>query len=54
MNSRVLIEQAKGVLAYTHEIHMGEAFDLIREYARKHGMALSDVAEQIVGRQLVL
>ncbi|KFF60793.1 transcriptional regulator [Cryobacterium sp. MLB-32] len=54
LNSRVLIEQAKGVLAYTHEIHMGEAFDLIREYARKHGMALSDVAEQIVGRQLVL
>ncbi|KGJ75695.1 transcriptional regulator [Cryobacterium roopkundense] len=54
LNSRVLIEQAKGVLAYTHDVHMGDAFDLIRDYARKNGIPLADVAEQIVNRALSL
>jgi len=54
LNSRILIEQAKGVLAYTHDIHMGDAFALIREYARNQSMPLADVAEQIVRRKLAL
>lgn len=54
LHSRVLIEQAKGVLAYTHDIHMGKAFDLIRDHARKHGMPLADVAERVVSRNLSL
>jgi len=54
LNSRVLIEQAKGVLAYTHNIHMGEAFDLIRDYARSHADSLAGVAERIVSRELTL
>jgi len=54
LNSRVLIEQAKGLLAYTHDINMGEAFGVIRDYARKNGIALAAVAEQIVNRELAL
>ena len=44
LNSRVLIEQAKGVLAYTHNVNMDEAFTLLREYARRNGQPLVDVA----------
>ena len=54
LDSRVLIEQAKGVVAYTNEVDMGDAFLLIREHARSHGIPLADVAEQIVKRTLKL
>lgn len=52
LSSRVLIEQAKGVIAYVNEVHMGEAFTLIRDYARSNGIPLAEVAEQIVNRTL--
>ncbi|TFD49659.1 ANTAR domain-containing protein [Cryobacterium frigoriphilum] len=52
LNSRVLIEQAKGVVAYMNDVHMGDAFSLIRDYARSNGLALAEVAEQIVNRTL--
>lgn len=54
LGSRVLIEQAKGVVAYVHGVHMDEAFDRIRDHARNHGIPLARVAEQIVNRELVL
>ena len=54
LNSRVLIEQAKGVVAYTYGLHMGDAFDKIRAYARTNGLPLADVAERIVNRTLSL
>ncbi|WP_174721689.1 GAF and ANTAR domain-containing protein [Cryobacterium sp. TMT1-3] len=54
LSSRVLIEQAKGVVAYTHGVHMGDAFDKIREYARNNGLPLAAVAERIVNRALTL
>lgn len=52
LNSRVMIEQAKGVVAYVNDVHMGEAFTLLRDYARSHGIPLAEVAEQIVNRRL--
>ena len=52
LNSRVMIEQAKGVVAYVNDVHMGDAFTLIRDYARGNGLALAEVAEQIVNRSL--
>lgn len=54
LNSRVLIEQAKGVVAYHRSISTDEAFALIRGYARSHGMLLSDVADRLVQRVLTI
>ena len=52
LNSRIVIEQAKGVLAESHGLEMGEAFETLRAHARSTNQRLSDVAEQIVTRQL--
>jgi GAF domain-containing protein len=54
LDSRVLIEQAKGVVAYSHRISVEEAFTVIREYARSHQARLSEVAEAVVQRHLQL
>ena len=52
LNSRVLIEQAKGVLAATGHIDMDTAFQLLRRYARDHNAKLSVLAGQIAGGTL--
>jgi len=52
LSSRVLIEQAKGVLAFTHNVDMDEAFALLREHARSNGEALVAVAERVVNRTI--
>jgi GAF domain-containing protein len=48
LNSRVIIEQAKGVLAERGNIDMNTAFDRLRGYSRDHNLKLSDVGRQIV------
>jgi transcriptional regulator with GAF, ATPase, and Fis domain len=53
LNTRVTIEQAKGVLAHTHNVSMEEAFTMLRGYARRNQQPLSLVAEQLVLRQIV-
>ncbi|WP_157156978.1 MULTISPECIES: GAF and ANTAR domain-containing protein [unclassified Diaminobutyricimonas] len=50
LNSRVIIEQAKGVLAHTEHVSMDEAFRQIRVHARNSGQPLSEVARSIVAR----
>jgi GAF domain-containing protein len=52
LNSRIVIEQAKGALAETGRLQMGEAFGVLRAYARSSNQRLSSVAEQIVQRRL--
>jgi transcriptional regulator with GAF, ATPase, and Fis domain len=52
LNSRVVIEQAKGVLAHTHQISTEAAFDAIRAYARKNRQPLALVARGLVDRTL--
>ena len=54
LNSRVIIEQAKGVISQVRGIPIDEAFDLMREYARSHQMRLSLVASSLVERTLSL
>ena len=54
LNSRVLIEQAKGVVSFTAGVPIDAAFSLIRAYARQHGLRLSDVAGRVVRRELQL
>src|SRR4029453_3421720 len=48
LNSRVLIEQAKGVLAERLHLDMAEAFTLLPSGARSHNRRLSDLAQAIV------
>ena len=47
LNSRIVIEQAKGVLAERRQISVDEAFTLLREHARNHNLRLSDVARDL-------
>jgi GAF domain-containing protein len=48
LNSRVLIEQAKGVLAERLQVHLDEAFALLRDSARRTSRRLSDLAQAVV------
>ena len=54
LNSRIVIEQAKGVLAERAGVHVDAAFQLLRGFARSHGLPLSEVARQVVARDLDL
>jgi hypothetical protein len=52
LNSRVIIEQAKGVLAQCGGLDMDVAFDRLRHYARMHNVRLSEVAREVVETDL--
>ena len=54
LSSRVVIEQAKGVVAYTNGVTIEQAFELIRRYARSHQLGISQVAARLVDRSLRL
>lgn len=48
LNSRVLIEQAKGVLAARHGLTVEQAFTAMRTHARRRGLQLPALANGIV------
>jgi hypothetical protein len=48
LNSRVTIEQAKGVMAERDTIGMDDAFARIRRHARDHNLKLTEVALAVV------
>ena len=52
LDSRVVIEQAKGVLAGQHGIGVDRAFDVLRAYSRSHRMPLREVARMVVDGEL--
>ncbi|MES2093286.1 MAG: GAF and ANTAR domain-containing protein [Actinomycetota bacterium] len=52
LDSRVLIEQAKGVLSQSAGLSMDEAFLVLRSYARNHNLTLRVVAEGVATRTL--
>jgi GAF domain-containing protein len=52
LNSRIVIEQAKGVLAERNSVSMDTAFATLRRYARNHNLKLTDVALNVVRGEL--
>lgn len=48
LDSRVVIEQAKGILANEHDITVDEAFELIRNHSRANNIKLSEVTDAVV------
>jgi GAF domain-containing protein len=54
LNSRVIIEQAKGYLAERHQESLTDAFVRLRNHARSHSQRLTTVAREVVGGALDL
>ncbi|MGP0029115.1 MAG: ANTAR domain-containing protein, partial [Acidimicrobiales bacterium] len=52
LHSRIVIEQAKGVLAERADLSVEEAFTRIRAYARHHRRRLVDVAHDVIDRRI--
>jgi len=48
LNSRIAIEQAKGVLAERNRMSMDEAFGALRRYSRDHNIKLTELAVAVV------
>ena len=48
LNSRIVIEQAKGIISQATSSDMDKAFARLRAYARNHNEGLTDVATRIV------
>ena len=48
LTSRIMLEQAKGILAERGGLEMDEAFRRLRRFARDHNRRLTDVARAVV------
>jgi GAF domain-containing protein len=53
LNSRVVVEQAKGMVAERSGLTMVQAFELLRGHARSHNIKLTDVAASVVGGEVL-
>lgn len=54
LDNRVIIEQAKGILAAYHGITVNQAFERLRNHARSHNATIRDTADAIVHHDLRL
>jgi PAS domain S-box-containing protein len=54
LQSRVVIEQAKGFLAALHGIEPDDAFQRLRSYSRNNHLVIREVARRVVARELDL
>lgn len=52
LNSRIVIEQAKGMVAERERVPMEEAFARLRRHARDHNRRLADIANDVITGQL--
>ena len=48
LTSRVVIEQAKGVISERADVDLAQAFSRLRAYARNHNLRLTDVARAAI------
>ena len=54
LNSRIMIEQAKGVLFAIAGTEMGVAFSLMRDYSRRNNVPVKVVAQRVIERELTV
>jgi len=47
LNSRIVIEQAKGALAQIHSCNTDTAFEMLRDYSRRNHRRLGEVAQAV-------
>jgi GAF domain-containing protein len=52
LNSRVMLEQAKGMVAERLNLDMEQSFATLRNHARNHNLRLSDVAQSVIDSSL--
>ena len=52
LNSRIVIEQAKGMVAERESLDMEQSFSMLRNHARNHNLRLVDVAREIITAKL--
>ena len=52
LQSRVAIEQAKGLVSERAGVSIEAAFEMLRTYSRSHNLRLRDVAEDIAARRI--
>lgn len=52
LNSRVILEQAKGMVAERLDLDMERSFAALRNHARNHNLRLSDVAQSVIDGSL--
>jgi GAF domain-containing protein len=52
LTSRVVIEQAKGIVAERKGLNMDQAFATLRSHARRHNLRLADVARDVISGTL--
>lgn len=54
LNTRILIEQAKGVISHTANVDINHAFTMLRDYARAHNQTIYDTAAKVIGRKITI
>jgi len=52
LNTRIVIEQAKGVVAERADLDMEQSFARLRKHARNHNLRLTDVAQAVSTKSL--
>lgn len=52
LNSRIMIEQAKGMVAERLDLDMERSFAALRSHARSHNLRLIDVAQAVIDGSL--
>jgi AmiR/NasT family two-component response regulator len=54
LNSRIIIEQAKGMISQASDCDMDVAFSRLRAHARNHNLRLTDVSVSVVAGTLTV
>lgn len=54
LSRRVVIEQAKGVIAQTANVNIDQAFALLRSHSRSHSRSLLETSRDVVARRIAI